>query len=114
MLTGRIHSLFYWLKKLFSRKEPETSAPVPSKPTPSGMAEKPCSNSGKTISFDPSWTHIPNYCPECKAKYRAEHPQKGSRKLIRRQCRSCGRERVYLPIDCSALAKLLPGLPGEV
>ena len=89
MFMGRIHSLFEWLKKLFSRKgEQTTQAPEAPK-----LQTNPCKTCGKPISYDPSWTHIPNYCPECKAKYRAEHgEQRPRQKMIKRTCRSCGRE----------------------
>ena len=76
--------LFEFLKKLFSKKEPETPAPVVSEKK---LEAKPCLTCGKPISYDPSWTHIPNYCPECKAKYRAEHPAD----RMKRKCRGCGK-----------------------
>ena len=73
--------MFDWLKKLFSK-------PTPAADKKPELQTKPCKSCGKPVSFNPSWQHIPNYCPECKAKYRAEHKE---RKMIRRTCRSCGR-----------------------
>lgn len=73
--------MFEWAKKLFSKPAPA----VDKKPE---FQTKPCKSCGKAISFKPSWQHIPNYCPECKAKYRAEH---GERKMVRKTCYSCGR-----------------------
>ena len=35
--------------------------------------------------------YIPNYCPECMAKYRTEHPRPEQGKKIQRKCRACGR-----------------------
>lgn len=75
--------MFDWLKKLVSRKE-NPMASVPEKK----REIKPCKSCGKSISYNPSRDHIPNYCPECKAKYRAEHEKQ---KMVRRTCRSCGR-----------------------
>lgn len=75
--------MFEWLKKLFGKK------PAPEiKPSRETKLTKPCKGCGKPISYDPPWEHIPNYCTECKAKYRAEHPQQ---KKITRKCRDCGK-----------------------
>ncbi len=80
--------MFEWLKRLFSKP----ALVADTQPTPVSNTEKmsikPCKSCGKPISYDPSWQHIPNYCPECKAKYRAEHEKQ---KMVKRRCRSCGR-----------------------
>ena len=31
--------------------------------------EKPCKGCGSTIRYNTDWTHPPNYCKECKAKF---------------------------------------------
>ncbi len=86
--------MFEWLKKIFFRSSTAADA-KPSAPQDrkaGGMQEKPCRSCGKPVSYDPSWRHIPNYCPECKAKYRAEQgDQNPEPKRIRHRCRSCGR-----------------------
>ena len=68
--------MFEWLKRLFSKPTPVTDTqehPISAQDATEGMSEKPYKSCGKPISYDPSWEHIPNYCPECKAKYRAEY-----------------------------------------
>ena len=72
-----------WLKKMFSRKE-EQPPNLVIKEEPK-MVEKPCRSCGKPIFYDPKWSHIPNYCKECKQKFQEE---KG---LTSRKCRSCGK-----------------------
>ena len=87
--------LLDWIRKLFHHSSGEKAVPAMEKPedgrqesVPSGsMRTKPCLTCGKPVSFDPSWEHIPNYCSECKAKYRTEHNQR----MIRRTCRGCGK-----------------------
>ena len=76
--------MFDWLKKIFHR---ENAEPAPAPEVVNKMSEKPCKTCGKPISYNPAWTHIPNYCPECKAKYRAEQAVK----TVKRTCRSCGK-----------------------
>ena len=73
--------MFNWLKQLFSRPVPaaeqkpelpgEKKPEVPGEKKP-GMLEKACQNCGKPIQYDPKWTHIPNYCRECRAKFDEE------------------------------------------
>ncbi len=74
--------MFEWLKKLFSKEPPAVQTQV--LPAQKHM-EKPCQSCGKPISYDPTWKHIPNYCADCKAKYRAE------RRMITRTCKKCGK-----------------------
>lgn len=85
--------MFSWLKKLFGVKEeqkpvpsvqPETKAPDHPE-TEKKMLEKACAGCGRPVFYDPAWTHIPNYCKECRAKFDAE---KG---VIRRKCKRCGK-----------------------
>ena len=83
--------LFEWLKRLFSKPTPVADTqehPISAQDTTEKTSVKPCKSCGKPISYDSSWEHIPNYCPECKAKYRAEHEKQ---KMVKRRCRSCGR-----------------------
>ena len=58
-----------WLKKLFPGK-PKAIVEITEEKK---MLEKPCKGCGKPIFYDPTWDHIPNYCRECKQKYRNEH-----------------------------------------
>ena len=56
--------------------------------------KKVCKNCGKTFTFDPSWTYIPNYCKDCKKKFTEEKEARqraGAPRKIRRKCRECGR-----------------------
>ena len=88
-LIERIRNLFSGKRK--PEPEPAAAAPEPKKP---GRMKKPCMGCGKTISYDPSWDHIPNYCRECKEKFRTEREEKqraGAPKKIKRKCRACGR-----------------------
>ena len=82
--------MFEWLKKLFAKPEP-ISTPEEKKDSPAfvagGAKTKPCQSCGHPIIYDPTWKHIPNYCDECKAKYREEHPIN----RVKRTCRSCGK-----------------------
>ncbi len=94
------------LKNLFSKdkSEPVNTEPVKiehSKPTikPSGsdtpsVLTKPCKTCGKPIEYNPAWQHVPNYCPDCKAKYRAE--QETKRGMVTITCKNCGKT-VTLP-----------------
>ena len=65
--------MFDWLKKLFFTKSEQTTLEVP---------EKLCKACGKPIS-----AHISTYCPECKGKYKSEHPAD----LEILKCRGCGK-----------------------
>jgi len=76
--------LFTWLKKLFPGK-PKAVVEITEEKK---MLEKPCKGCGKPIFYDPTWDHVPNYCRECKQKYRNEHE---ITRIMRRKCRSCGK-----------------------
>ena len=56
--------------------------------------EKSCQGCGTTIRYRDDWSHVPNYCKECKAKFDAE---KKYRKRLRREkpCKGCGALIVY-------------------
>lgn len=41
--------------------------------------EKACKRCGKTIRYRDDWSHIPNYCKECKAKFDEEKKQRGKK-----------------------------------
>ena len=73
--------MFEWIKKLFIKKE------EPQVEEDAHLTTKPCKTCGKPITYDPSWKHIPNYCAECKAKYREDNVVK----IMRRKCRACGK-----------------------
>ncbi len=74
-----------WLKNLF-RKKHGGAMEIVSEPK---MLEKPCRSCGKSIFYDPSWDHIPNYCRECREKYRQDHD---IIRVMKRKCRKCGKE----------------------
>jgi len=76
--------LFSWLKKLFSKKESVAQVQITETPK---LLEKSCRNCGKPVFYDPSWEHIPNYCKECKRKFRQSNVT-----IITRKCRNCGRK----------------------
>ena len=80
--------MFSFIKKLFKTSHTETPEPTETPNKPVALPTKPCLTCGKPITYDPAWEHIPNYCSECKAKYKAEHPK---REYIRRKCRGCGK-----------------------
>ena len=80
--------MFEWLKKMFGRKKAgldmsgkETGAALPPQ-TETAAADRgeqkgkeslptrPCRECGKAIPYDPAWRHLPNFCPECREKYR--------------------------------------------
>ena len=64
--------LFEWLKRLFSKPAPVADTqPAPVSNTEK-MSVKTCKSCGKPISYDPSWEHIPNYCRECRAKFKEQ------------------------------------------
>ena len=67
-LLDRIRSLFAPKKK--AEAQPEV---IPEKPV---RMERPCKTCGKMIPYYTSWKHLPNYCPECKRAWRAEHSAK--------------------------------------
>lgn len=67
-LLERIRSLFAPKKK--ADAQPEV---IPEKPV---RMERPCKTCGKMIPYYTSWKHLPNYCPECKRAWRAEHSAK--------------------------------------
>ena len=87
------------LKNLFSKDKPEpatTEQNENSKPTIKPAASdtpsvltKPCKTCGKPIKYNPAWKHVPNYCPDCKAKYRAE--QEAKRGMVTITCKNCGK-----------------------
>ena len=56
--------------------------------------EKTCKRCGKTIRYRDDWSHVPNYCKECKEKFDEEKRQ---REKLRREkpCRGCGKTIVY-------------------
>ena len=41
--------------------------------------EKSCKRCGKTIRYRDNWSHIPNYCKDCKAMFDEERKQRGKR-----------------------------------
>lgn len=56
--------------------------------------EKSCQGCGTTIRYRDNWSHVPNFCKECKAKFDAE---KKYRERLRREkpCKGCGATIVY-------------------
>lgn len=56
--------------------------------------EKNCQKCGKTIRYRDDWSHIPNYCKECREKFDNEKKQ---REQLRREksCRGCGKTIIY-------------------
>lgn len=76
--------MFTWLKKLFPGK-PKAVVEITEDRK---MLEKPCKGCGKPIFYDPTWDHNPNFCRECKQKYRNEHE---IIRIMRRKCRGCGK-----------------------
>ena len=94
------------LKKLFSKNEPElvstaqsevveeenhklTQNIKPAESDTSSVLTKPCKSCGKSITYKPEWKYVPNYCQDCKAKYRAE--QEAKRGLVTISCKNCGK-----------------------
>lgn len=45
--------------------------------------EKTCKECGKTIRYRDDWSHIPNFCKDCKAKFEMEQKQRENRKTGR-------------------------------
>ena len=85
MKTGRKTDLFGWIRKLFPGK-PKAVVEIAEEKK---LVEKPCKECGKPIFYDPSWDHIPNFCRECRQKYRNEHDIV---RIIHRKCRKCGKQ----------------------
>lgn len=56
--------------------------------------EKDCKSCGAKIRYRDDWSHIPNYCKECKEKFDAEKQRK---EQLRREkpCKACGSTIVY-------------------
>lgn len=88
--------MFERLKRLFKKEHGRTAettelqAQPSSQPSPTHHIERICKNCGKPFSINPESEHTPNYCRECKAKYRAEQRKKSKDGRGKRTCRSCG------------------------
>ncbi|MBQ9008665.1 MAG: hypothetical protein IJ088_04955 [Clostridia bacterium] len=121
--------MFDWLKIVFGRGKTSgklagnavsdaAGKPLPDRPAEAkaerALPTNPCRECGKPSPYDPSWRHQPNFCPECREKYRQEQRKKTGamtgkpaassgtepgtegkkkeyRKMIKRTCKSCGR-----------------------
>ncbi len=99
----------YWIcglkkpsKNLFSK---DKSEPVTTEQNEKGkpaikpadtlsVLTKPCKTCGKPITYNPAWKNVPNYCPDCKAKYKVE--QEVKRGMVTITCKNCGKK-VTLP-----------------
>ena len=53
--------------------------------TSDGMITRTCRKCGKVITLPENVQHWPDYCQECRAKYRLVEP-------ITRKCRGCGKD----------------------
>lgn len=80
--------MFEWLKKMFGGKKadpdmsgkktgaalpPQTETAAADRGEQKGkesLPTRPCRECGKAIPYDPAWRHLPNFCPECREKYR--------------------------------------------
>ncbi len=122
-----------WLKKLFGKGKTDSDIsgkqmgdvlPPAAEGAASGTDDsrkaeksrptKACKECGKPVPYDPSWRHQPNFCAECRERYRKEQKKKtekspvlaaaspaeeispekkkkGNRKMIQRTCKSCAR-----------------------
>ena len=77
------------IRALFKKKQ----APAP-EPVKLEKMKRTCKACGKTVTVNPEWEHIPNYCKECKQRFAREKEEKqraGAPRKIRRTCKSCGR-----------------------
>lgn len=59
--------------------------------------EKSCRRCGATISYNDTWTHVPNYCQSCKDKMNAEREERERKKAaeaakwMEKPCKQCGK-----------------------
>ena len=82
--------MFGWLKKLlFDRdgKKPEERA-AKDQAERRGFVTITCKKCGKTFTLPEDVQHWPDYCQECRAKYRPVEP-------ITRKCRRCGKAFIF-------------------
>ena len=86
-LLEKIRGFLFGSKKTAKEEKPvqtETSAQ---------RTKKACKNCGKLFPVDPAWTHIPNYCKDCRKKFAEEKEARqraGAPRRIKRKCRECG------------------------
>ena len=73
--------MFDWIKRLYSRNQQDEKPAA----AEDRIRTVTCRSCGRPVSYDPSRERIPEYCPECKAKARAE------RGMITRTCKKCGK-----------------------
>lgn len=57
--------------------------------------EKNCQKCGKTIRYRDDWSHIPNYCKDCKAMFDATEKQRKESLRREKLCKGCGATIVY-------------------
>ena len=91
--------LFDKLKNLL-RKTPEPEMTPAAQPktenaqkTEGVRLKKACKECGKMFSYDPGWEFVPNYCKDCKQKFKKEKEEKqraGAPRKIKRKCKECG------------------------
>ena len=86
-------SLFEKLKNLLRKApEPEKAPEIPVKAENTRL-KKACKECGKMFSYDPNWEFVPNYCKDCKQKFKMEKEEKqrsGAPRKIKRKCKECG------------------------
>jgi len=86
-------SLFEKLKNMFRKApEPAKAPEIPVKAENTRL-KKACKECGKMFSYDPSWEFVPNYCKDCKQKFKKEKEEKqrsGAPRKIKRKCKECG------------------------
>lgn len=86
------------IKRFFTREEPEEKPTAGGEQTPQytqadqaglraehGMITRKCKKCGKTFTLPEEVQHWPDYCQECRRKYRIVED-------ITRTCRGCGKE----------------------
>lgn len=88
--AGRDDMMFGWLQKLlFDRdgKRPKKRA-AKDQAGRRGFITVTCKKCGKTFTLPEDVQHWPDYCQECRAKYRPVEP-------ITRKCRRCGKAFIF-------------------
>ena len=82
----------HWLKRLFLRLNPDPVSDAgphfeeAAEPrTEHGLITRKCKKCGKTFTLPEEVQHWPDYCQECRRKYRIVEQ-------ITRTCRGCGKE----------------------
>jgi len=87
-------SLLKRIKTLFTGKKPRGAVPeTQPEQNEKKRLKKVCKGCGKTFSYDPGWEHIPNYCKECRIRFKQEKEAKqraGDPRKIKRKCKACG------------------------